>query len=341
MEISRSKVKVIEIAFKIIIPWGRKIFFIYILIISSIIGLIINRIIILWVLIEINLLVFIPIISLEKNFRILGIKYFLIQVLGSIFLLVSILFLILFNYSTLINFFLLIRILWKRGTPPFQFWFFHLIINLDWINFFILSRWQKILPFYFLSLINFIFWELIIITILIVVIFGSYLQSRVKKILVYSSIFTSAWIFSSIIYFFYIWIFLLSIYRFLIYSIIIFLYVEKINIKENLNFFKISQINKILNLILFLRIIGIPPLTGFLIKIIVLIILIINNLFLLRIILIFCSIFIIYIYILIFLSALVFRFPRNKFIVNIINYNSLIYILILTILGNLSFLRLI
>ena len=90
-----------------------------------------NRFLITWRFIEVNLLAFIPFISLGKklNPHMLGLKYFLTQALGSIFLLVS--YIYIRNSSIFFRLFFLIRVIWKIGLPPFHFWFFRLSIDLN------------------------------------------------------------------------------------------------------------------------------------------------------------------------------------------------------------------
>ena len=89
----------------------RKRSFIFILFVSSLLGVSINRFLLTWRFIEVNLLAFIPFISLEKkaNPHILGLKYFLTQALGSIFLLVS--YVYIRNSSAFFRLFFLLRII--------------------------------------------------------------------------------------------------------------------------------------------------------------------------------------------------------------------------------------
>lgn len=90
--------------------------------------------------IEINLLLFIPILRLiriNNSPSILGIKYFFIQSLGSIIFFIRIIISLLIYFSSRkLSFVISIRLLIKLGLPPFHIWLFNLIIDLDWKLFF-------------------------------------------------------------------------------------------------------------------------------------------------------------------------------------------------------------
>ena len=293
------------------------------LITSSILGVSINNIIITWRFIEINLLSFIPLITFRKYFNphIIGLKYFLIQSLGSIFLLVSILIILISEKNNFFNLFFVFRLLWKIGVPPFHFWLFSLIIELNWLLFFILSSWQKILPLYLINKIYFNLWDYIIILRLIICVVGVMFQSRIKKLIIFSSIFTSSWIISSIIFFKIIWTLLLGIYRLILFFLIIFLSNRRLLIKESENYFFITQIEKFYIFFILLRIAGIPPFLGFFIKISVLFILLLYKKFIISFILVVSSIIILFIYRRIFLNRLRGLNSINKIIFSYKNFN--------------------
>lgn len=152
----------------------------------------------------------------------------------------------------------------KIGTAPFHFWFPEIIEGLDWINCLIIITWQKIAPAIILiSSININTFIYITITssILIRGIIGVN-QTRLRKIIAYSSINHIAWIIASInnekIFYIY-----LSIYI-TISSIFIFtlkrnnsLYIYQIITRNQ------SPIIKKTFIINLLRIGGLPPLLGF------------------------------------------------------------------------------
>ena len=283
-----------------------------------------------WRFIEINLLAFIPLVTFRKYFRphIVGLKYFLIQALGSIFLLVSILIILILEKNYFFNFFLIFRLLWKIGFPPFHFWIFRLIEELNWAIFFALSSWQKILPLYLVNKIYFYAWDYIIFLALILCVGGVIFQSRIKKLIIFSSIFTGCWIISSIIYFKIIWIFLLLIYRVILFFFLVFLLRNKKFIKENENYFLFNQVEKFFIFFILLRIAGIPPFLGFFIKISVIFILILYKKFFLSLFLVISSIVMIFIYRRIFLNRLIVLTINRKIIIYFKNYNLFFFRLI-------------
>ena len=129
-------------------------------IISTIINFSINSWFSIWIIIEINLISFIPIIIIINKFNKNSIiKYFLIQAFSSsIFILSSIYYFnkfILIDYKLNILIYLInLTILIKLGISPFHSWYVNIINNLEWINCIILSTWQKLIP---LIILNYIF----------------------------------------------------------------------------------------------------------------------------------------------------------------------------------------
>lgn len=284
--------------------------------------------------IEINLLLFIPILRLiriNNSSRILGIKYFFIQSLGSIifFIRIIISLLIYFSFRKL-SFVISIRLLIKLGLPPFHIWLFNFIIDLDWKLFFLISSWQKILPFYMLSQTIYENIDLLLILGLVICIRLSMSSSGIKILLINSSIFTSLWIISSIIFIKIVWLYLYILYRTILLFSILILFNYKLNLVENNNYFRINLINKINIFLLFISIAGLPPFLGFYIKLIILLVIIyyIKYFFALTIIL--CSIFLVYIYLRFFLNSLsIQRVVYKNYIqfkyINCFSYLILIY----------------
>jgi hypothetical protein len=76
--------------------------------------------------------------------------------------------------------------------PPFHFWLLNIIIDLEWVLFFIIASWQKILPIYFLRQIYFLRLDIFIVLALFISVVGSMGESNIKKILILSSLFTGA-----------------------------------------------------------------------------------------------------------------------------------------------------
>jgi len=236
-----------------------------------------------WISIEINLLSFIPLILQHKtNQEIEGaIKYFLAQALGSAVMLYSSI--LLFNTinQILILTLLMVALLLKLGAAPCHFWFPSTISSIRWINCLILCTWQKLGP---LALLIFPFTDnsqikpILLLIGAINAIIGGLMginQAHIRAILAYSSITHIGWVIGGltsnspvvpILYF--------TIYSTIISPIFIIL-----NSWKTVSFSQIPQIliNSISISTIFsitlLSLGGLPPLTGFIPKWIIIIIL--------------------------------------------------------------------
>lgn len=228
-----------------------------------------------WIFIELNLLIVVPLLLMKRNFikeqGSLILKYFLIQVIGSIFILVTISF-IDFSFSSL-NYFntrLIVVLMLKSGTPPLHFWFPQIIGMTNPCQAFILLCVQKIIP---LFLIGALISELILIFIIISRIIGRISglnQNSLIKILAYSSLTHSRWMITGIFI-----KFLSGYFYFLVYSAITYFFTKILN-NSKIKF--VSEIicnnkNLISNIsfILFIfTLSGTPPFVGFFRKIYIL-----------------------------------------------------------------------
>ena len=289
---------------------------------------------------EINILLFIPILRIRKIFydsQIIGLKYFFIQSLASIILFFSIILIFLLNTQIYVYLFISISLCWKMGIPPFHLWLFNLIIEIDWILFFLTSSWQKILPLYFIRQIYFSLSELYIILALGFRVLISIFQCNAKKILIISSIFTGAWVISSIFFVKIFWILILFLYRRILFICVIILNKNKFLLKPINNLTSIHQFEKINILFVLFSIAGLPPFLGFYIKISILVIIILIKKFFLSIILVIRSVALIYIYLRIFLNRLIFQDISNKTFLSFIDRKIWLLILMIYILRPLLF----
>lgn len=227
--------------------------------------------------------------------------YFFVQSLGRILL---IFFLVLFfffqGFCSLIVFILIFKI----GLAPFQFWYFN-ILNLVSLNsIWILTVWIKILYIKFLVLLPcekirffFAFFNVVIGTYILIK------EKIVKMFLGVSSIFNMGWIILSL-KIVRVWFIYLLIYSVNLFILIMWIRERKVDIIidfqfQNSFFFSLFILWNILFLI------GIPPFSGFLIKLLILAYLIKFSIFLGFLILIFTVVFI-YFYLLLY-----FYFFRN------------------------------
>lgn len=233
------------------------------LFIRTLIALSSSHWLILWVALEVNIISFLPLISISTQFQETeaSIKYFLFQALGSRFLLLG-------SFNPSLYFLIFIGILVKLGIAPFHFWFPSVINAINWPICLLLTTWQKIVPIFILITSRFFHLSSLILAIAslnaLVGGLGGLNQTQIRPLLAYSSIGHIGWIlaassisaFTRSIYFF--------IYILISTTLFIFLFFIQVN-SSNLfstlvssNFFAFSILT-----ILLLSLGGLPPLTGF------------------------------------------------------------------------------
>nr|ASS30679.1 NADH dehydrogenase subunit 2 [Lomis hirta] len=151
-----------------------------------------------WAGLELNLLSFIPLIVSTNNkySSEAALKYFLIQALGSSFIIFSGTAL-LFSL-TLPSIVLSCSLLLKLGAAPFHFWFPQIMEGLMWPQLIILMTMQKIAPLFLLSYLSpsDTIFLIIIVSIILSCLVGSILgmnQTSLRKIMAFSSINHIAW----------------------------------------------------------------------------------------------------------------------------------------------------
>lgn len=232
-----------------------------------------NSFFFIWIIIEINLIIFLLITDKLKISRVNSIiKYYIVQVLSRCVLLFSLIILSiirLFNYYHII---LLIRALWiKIGFFPFRSWYFQISENMNWKIWFLLNRLQKIVPIYIITfnifpvnlLINFLYLNRFYSIIEV------WHQTSLRWILNCSSLNHFSWIILRINLNRYVWELYIIFYFLILY--VIYIYIKYMNWNINLNSIKI-RLNtfKIIFLFLILNFLGIPPFLGFFAKLIIL-----------------------------------------------------------------------
>nr|APZ75586.1 NADH dehydrogenase subunit 2 [Agenioideus sp. SJW-2017] len=224
-----------------------------------------------WILLECNTMSFLSLMCLNSKlhkFSFLS-SYFLIQVLSSSLLLVSLglmnleLNLLISSMYMLYNFSLCIKI----GLAPFHMWVVNLSVSSSWLGIFMLSSVQKIMPMILLSW-NMMSWFIIILSIysLLVVIYNMLGLISIKLIFGYSMLTHSSWM-SLMLVNMYWWLIYFILYTFLLMLICVvnsFLRVEDISDMSKLSSLNIFM--KVFYMLNLLSMMGLPPFVGFLIK---------------------------------------------------------------------------
>jgi len=160
-------------------------------------------------------------------------------------------------------------LLLKMGAAPFHFWFPEIIEGINWINSLVLITWQKIAPIILLSYTikysNYLIFIILIST--IVGRLGGLNQTRLRKIIAYSSINHLGWILRSFLNRNIIWILYFCLYSFISITLIYILNIFKIfYLKQIYTFINKNLLIKFTLLLNLLSLGGLPPFLGFLPK---------------------------------------------------------------------------
>nr|YP_010128179.1 NADH dehydrogenase subunit 2 [Tropidothorax cruciger]QPP20747.1 NADH dehydrogenase subunit 2 [Tropidothorax cruciger] len=226
-----------------------------------------------WMGMEMNLMSFIPLISKSKNKKSSQsmIIYFMVQSMGSIIFLFSILmnkFIvispIMMNLFT--NELMTISMLIKLGMAPFHSWMPEMMANMNWMEILLLATIQKLGPLFVLNSISMSTWVMSASAVLSAIIgsIGGIMFTSLRKILAYSSISHMSWMIM-MVNIQKQWYLYLMIYSLLMLSICSWFY------KNNCYFMNQMMKNsslteKLVISTLFLSLGGMPPLLGFLPK---------------------------------------------------------------------------
>nr|AZH07857.1 NADH dehydrogenase subunit 2 [Lepinotus reticulatus] len=297
-----------------------------------------------WMGLEINLLSFIPLLSNNSNSmeNESMLKYFLIQSIGSSTFLFSSLMNSLFILSSmnhfLFNMMIMFTLLLKMGAAPLHNWLINIIEGTSLFVCFLILTWQKIAPlclsFYCSMNINFI--SMFIILSASIGAIGGLNQTSIRKILAFSSINHVSWLLSSLF---------ISKLIFLIYFIIyLMINLNLILIMKKFSIFHLNQMfnfsKKTLNSWFFLPLMslgGLPPLSGFMSKWLIIESLIINKFNIISMILIMSSLITLFYYMQLYLSSLLILSTNNKMTSSLNNQLSLSpTFIVLSTLSNLS-----
>nr|QXT45643.1 NADH dehydrogenase subunit 2 [Idaea simplicior] len=322
---------------------SNKMFFIFTLFISTLISISSNSWFGCWIGLEINLLSFIPLISLTNNMLSTeaSLKYFLTQAIASINFLFFIIFKMIyfqnFEMNNIISILINSSLLMKMGSAPFHFWFPNIIEGLSWFNNFILMTWQKITPMILLSYYfnkNFLIFSIIMN--IIIGSLGGLNQTSLRKILTFSSINNMGWMISSIMISENLWMFYLFMYSFLTSIMIYFFYMMNLYFINQLFILNLKPLIKINLLINFLSLGGLPPFIGFFPKWIIINFLMLNNYYFLIFIFIMMSLIILFFYIRIIYSSFMMNYFKMKWFKIKIKNNFFLWLNFFSIFSSLG-----
>ena len=224
-----------------------------------------------------------------------------------------------------------ISIFIKLGISPFHTWFISILKTCSLFILIILSSIQKIIPLIILNniYINYLLFYLSIIITIIFIIFILSSVINLNKLLAISSLGNILWLISRNILSLKLILLFIFIYIYLLLGIYIFYNIYYYNIFIQIN--RINYFDKIIIVIVFISLGGIPPILGFLRKLLILkIIFIYENIFLFLLI-IFSSLILLYHYISRIYFFLTF-IPSIKLSFNYINNSWVKYIYLISLL---------
>nr|UWM13012.1 NADH dehydrogenase subunit 2 [Glyptelasma sp. 1 ZG-2020] len=244
-------------------------FYMFFLISSTVLVVSSSSMFTLWLGLEINLMSFIPMMTMisesKKNAE-ASIKYFLIQSISSSLVLFSFLWFFLFSSSSIwtsLSLILNISLSVKLGLAPFHMWFPEVMEGLSWLNSLILMTWQKISPMIIISMVyNFKFMMFLALASAMMGAISGLNQVSMRKILAYSSISHMGWMISIMILNSYIWITYLMLYMLVSFMSCLSFWFLNMNYLSQMFF----QKNNSMKILVFLNLLstgGMPPLMGF------------------------------------------------------------------------------
>ena len=338
-----------------------KYIFIIIIIFGTLLSLSSRHWLVIWAGLEINLIGFLPILVYQKKMieRESAVKYFIIQALGSRFIILGRLITfsttlswecITLNLTSLGNVFILISgLILKIGLFPFHFWFPGVIAGLRWFSCLFLTTWQKVAPIFLIMAVRTSTSRLLLVFLVSLIARGSSVaggvgglnQTQIRALIAYSSIGHIGWI-----------LFALDSrersvkFYFLIYSLIslgMFLRLSVLDVSNMKTLSSISNrvyLGSIAFVVILLSLGGLPPLLGFIAKWLIFSASVSQRIRGLLIILILGSLIRLFYYLSLFFSEAL-NLKRNAFslkhVSKVTNQNYIVAVLFVNILGGLLF----
>nr|YP_009243646.1 NADH dehydrogenase subunit 2 [Caridina gracilipes]AMX74297.1 NADH dehydrogenase subunit 2 [Caridina gracilipes] len=291
-----------------------------------------------WIGLELNLLSFIPLLATTKSDMYsteAALKYFLVQALGSVLIVAAgPLGLYLQNSTATIT---TLALLLKMGAAPFHFWFPPVVQGIPWPQCILITTVQKIAPMLLLTVVqsessSFILMIASISSAIAGAIAGLN-QTLTRKILAYSSISHMAWMLAAIMFNEQLWMIYFLMYAVVSLSIMLIMHSYQVfHLNQLLSF---NTHSKSLTLGLFLSLLslgGLPPLTGFFPKWLVIQQFVLSNSIIWLSVLLMSALLTLFFYLRVAISSMVLAHPKTKTSLTSVSSS----ILLTTVLVNFS-----
>nr|QWS05458.1 NADH dehydrogenase subunit 2 [Zecheuna tonkinensis] len=235
------------------------------MIMSTMASLSSNNFIFSWMMMEINMISFLPIMTKSNKMKDQTMKYFIIQSMASSMMLMSMLMNSCIETPINTSIMMMTSMLMKLGLIPFHIWMPMIMNSMTWENCMMMTTIQKIIPIMLSSqMLSTKMTSLPMIMSLMIAPMSAMKQLSMKKIMAFSSITNTPWMIMSMtnsknqfMMFF------------MIYSTITIMIMKKF---KKMNMMYVNQINmtkikeKVSILILWMSMSGMPPTTGFIPK---------------------------------------------------------------------------
>nr|UYX79154.1 NADH dehydrogenase subunit 2 [Distorsio anus] len=240
-----------------------------------------------WAGLEMNLIGFLPMLVYQKSNSESesAVKYFVVQAMGSSFLMFGSLLVYSLSFSwevfnnlqslSMVGFIIMMSGLCiKLGVFPFHFWLPSVMAGLPWMTCLLLATWQKLAPlFLVMSLLEFnnSYWFIILICILssgsaLVGGLGGMNQTQIRALLGYSSIGHLGWMMFAMISSEWIMKIYLGVYVAISLCMFVMLWLSDNSTMKNLDSLKNSGFTQLSVILMLLSLGGLPPLLGFISK---------------------------------------------------------------------------
>nr|YP_010944719.1 NADH dehydrogenase subunit 2 [Teuthowenia megalops]WMC20817.1 NADH dehydrogenase subunit 2 [Teuthowenia megalops] len=257
--------------------------FIMIMITGTMLSLSSSHWLTMWVGLELNLMGFLPLMNIKGKMleAEASMKYFIIQSMSSSVLIISSV--MMYNLSltwhsmfnnNMITLMMIMSLIMKLGGAPMHFWLPSITKQMSWSILFMMLTWQKIAPLFMTSMMNSNQNVIMVISVMSTIMGGimAINQTNIQLIMTYSSVSHLGWMLSTISI-----NSSLSLIYFINYVLISMPLMNMLSMSLGNHLFMLTRKNKshqIITVSLMLSLGGLPPLLGFMSKLIILITLI-------------------------------------------------------------------
>nr|WRQ18134.1 NADH dehydrogenase subunit 2 [Anaceratagallia venosa] len=271
-----------------------KMLFLYTMVIGVVMSISANNLLMMWIGMEISMMSMMPLIS-NKNFMSSesSVKYFVIQSISSAMMMLGVL-LLLTNSKIEYQMILTSSMMMKMGVAPMHNWVLEMIESMELSAMFLIFTMMKIAPLNMISFLTFNNSIFILMSLLV----GSTMgvnQNSLRKLISYSSIFNMGFILASI-NMNSIWIMYMSLYSMMLAMIIMMMMKMNISYINQMMLNEQSMNNKMNLWMMMLAMGGMPPMTGFMMKLTVIEMMISNNEFFTSVVMIISSLMVLFYY---------------------------------------------